>query len=155
LISASVSQSELPSSIKLGSSATLGTGRITSHAERLEKSENLVVRKAFDGAASRRKRRRLDLDAHGRSEDEDKDENEYDNYEDRSISGDDTDSSGTKKNPFASKQETTPASVPLVPTKPMLGSALLNGAPPRVILRKQKSNSVSRKLVSPLSKTIF
>ncbi|CUA67605.1 Putative ATP-dependent RNA helicase PB1A10,06c [Schizosaccharomyces pombe 972h-] [Rhizoctonia solani] len=46
-----VSQSDFPTSLHLGSSATLGTGKIISHAERLDKSEDLAVRKSLDGGS--------------------------------------------------------------------------------------------------------
>ncbi|CAE6383906.1 unnamed protein product [Rhizoctonia solani] len=69
------SQSDLSTSLNLASSASLGTGKLVSHAERQDKSEDLAVRKAFDGGSGRRKRRRLDPTIHG---DEDESESDMD-----------------------------------------------------------------------------
>ncbi|KAG9124138.1 putative ATP-dependent RNA helicase DHR1, partial [Ceratobasidium sp. 392] len=129
------SQAELPSSINLGSSATLGTGRAISHAERLEKSEDLTVRKVLDGTGSgRRKRRRLDPDVHGASDSED-------------DAGSRSGSEGEDENDFdieipemssnASKDTLVPNPAP-AQSKPVLGSALANNGSTRVIPRKQK-----------------
>ncbi|QRV77442.1 Helicase associated domain (HA2) [Ceratobasidium sp. AG-Ba] len=131
------SQAELPSSINLGSSATLGTGRVISHAERLEKSEDLAVRKALDTIGSgRRKRRRLDSDVHGSS-----------------GSGDSGGSDGEAPDEFdieipsfptQTENHTITAAVSdYVQSKPVLGSALASGGPPKVIPPKQKRGKLS------------
>ncbi|CAE6445157.1 unnamed protein product [Rhizoctonia solani] len=124
------SQSDLPTSLNLGSSATLGTGKIISHAERLDKSEDLAVRKAFDGGSGRRKRRRLDPSIHG---DED---------EDDSGSGTDSDADGEEEAPELGPVSSVPTNAP---AKSTLGSALASSGPPRIIPRKKKPG-VSRKL---------
>ncbi|KAG8709191.1 putative ATP-dependent RNA helicase DHR1, partial [Ceratobasidium sp. 395] len=133
------SQAELPSSINLGSSATLGTGRAISHAERLKKSEDLNVRKALDGTgSSRRKRRRLDLDLHGSSGSED---NAGSNSGSRSRSDEEDRGDFDIEIPEVSNQapgEVKTLDSTSIPLKPVLGSALASNEPPRVIPRKQK-----------------
>ncbi|KAG8777526.1 putative ATP-dependent RNA helicase DHR1 [Ceratobasidium sp. 428] len=133
------SQAELPSSINLGSSATLGTGRAISHAERLKKSEDLNVRKALDGTgSSRRKRRRLDLDLHGSSGSED---NAGSNSGSRSRSDEEDRGDFDIEIPEVSNQapgEVKTLDSTSTPLKPVLGSALASNEPPRVIPRKQK-----------------
>ncbi|CAE6510083.1 unnamed protein product [Rhizoctonia solani] len=119
-----VSQSDLPTSLNLASSATLGTGRLTSHAERIDKSEDLAVRKAFDGGNGRRKRRRLDPTIHG----------------DEDESGSDSDNGSVpesiQESPKPEPAKSTPSNIS---PKPSLGSALASSAPPRIIPRKNKS----------------
>ncbi|EUC63264.1 RNA helicase [Rhizoctonia solani AG-3 Rhs1AP] len=124
------SQSDLPTSLHLGSSATLGTGKIISHAERLDKNEDLAVRKAFDGGSGRRKRRRLDPSIHG-------DEDEDDSYPDS-----DSDAGEMEG---VSQLEPAKSNFSNAPVKPTLGSALASSGPPRIIPRKTKAG-VSRKL---------
>ncbi|KIK69520.1 hypothetical protein GYMLUDRAFT_33890 [Collybiopsis luxurians FD-317 M1] len=52
----SQSQAQLPSSIHFQSSSTLGTGKPTTHQERLDKLEDKQVRRALDGRSGKRKR---------------------------------------------------------------------------------------------------
>ncbi|KAK1229881.1 putative ATP-dependent RNA helicase DHR1 [Marasmius sp. AFHP31] len=52
----SQSQAQIPSSLQLVSSATLGTGKPSTHQEVTEKLEDQEVRRAFDGRAGKRKR---------------------------------------------------------------------------------------------------
>ncbi|QRV92272.1 pre-mRNA-splicing factor ATP-dependent RNA helicase DHX15/PRP43 [Ceratobasidium sp. AG-Ba] len=131
------SQAELPSSINLGSSATLGTGRVISHAERLEKSEDLAVRKALDTTGSgRRKRRRLNSDVHGSSGSEDSAGSDSEGPDEFDI----------EIPSFSAQSEnhsSTTAFNDSVPSKPVLGSALASGGPPKVIPRKQKRGKLS------------
>ncbi|KAH7337143.1 P-loop containing nucleoside triphosphate hydrolase protein [Rhizoctonia solani] len=124
------SQSDLPTSLNLGSSATLGTGKIISHAQRLDKSEDLAVRKALDGGSGRRKRRRLDPSIHG-----DEDEGE-------SGSGSDSGAEGEEEVLESGPAPSGPSNAPV---KSTLGSALASSGPPRIIPRKKKLG-VSRKL---------
>ncbi|QRW20054.1 Helicase associated domain (HA2) [Rhizoctonia solani] len=128
-----VSQSDLPTSLNLASSATLGTGRLTSHAERIDKSEDLAVRKAFDGGNGRRKRRRLDPTIHG----------------DEDESGSDSDNGSVpesiQESPKPEPAKSTPSNIS---PKPSLGSALASSAPPRIIPRKNKSG-ISRNAWNP------
>lgn len=49
-------QATMPS-LELQSSSTLGTGKVTSNRQRLDKAEDLQVRRAIDGRAGKRKRR--------------------------------------------------------------------------------------------------
>ncbi|CAE7122042.1 unnamed protein product [Rhizoctonia solani] len=122
------SQSDFPTSLNLGSSATLGTGKIISHAERIDKAEDLAVRKAFDGGSGRRKRRRLDPSIHG-----DEDESESDSGGD-SVMGEVEEAS-----------EPVEPTLSSAPVKSVLGSALASSGPPRIIPRKAKPG-ISRKL---------
>ncbi|KAJ1303181.1 hypothetical protein OPQ81_011380 [Rhizoctonia solani] len=123
------SQSDFTTSLNLGSSATLGTGKIISHAERLDKSEDLAVRRAFDRGTGRRKRRRLDPSIHG-DEDEDSD------------SGRDSAADSVEDAP---ELEPPKSNVNNAPVRSTLGSALASSGPPRIIPRKTKSG-ISRKL---------
>ncbi|KAJ7044117.1 P-loop containing nucleoside triphosphate hydrolase protein [Mycena alexandri] len=50
------SQATLPSSLQLQSSATLGTGKSTTHRDRLDKLEDKETRRALDGRTGKRKR---------------------------------------------------------------------------------------------------
>lgn len=52
----SQSQAQLPNTVHLHSSSTLGTGRVTSHRERLDKLEDKEIRHALDGTTGKRKR---------------------------------------------------------------------------------------------------
>ncbi|KAF8895535.1 P-loop containing nucleoside triphosphate hydrolase protein [Infundibulicybe gibba] len=52
----SQSQAELPTTLHLHSSSTLGTGRVTDHHERRAREEDKEVRRALDGRNNKRKR---------------------------------------------------------------------------------------------------
>ena len=54
----SKTQTQLPSSLGLASSSTLGTGRAITHQERLEKAEHHDVKRSMDGRAGAGKRKR-------------------------------------------------------------------------------------------------
>lgn len=71
----SQTQAELPSSIHLQSSSSLGTGKVTTHLERLERLEDKEVRRALDGRAGKRKRHD-DIYAVTVPDDEDSEDNE-------------------------------------------------------------------------------
>ncbi|KNZ81277.1 Putative ATP-dependent RNA helicase PB1A10.06c [Termitomyces sp. J132] len=50
-------QAEVPSSLHLQTSSSLGTGKVSTHQERLERLEDKQVRRALDGHLGKRKRR--------------------------------------------------------------------------------------------------
>lgn len=50
------SQAALPTTLHLQSSATLGTGKATTHRDRLDKLEDKEIRRALDGRAGKRRR---------------------------------------------------------------------------------------------------
>ncbi|KAJ6559196.1 P-loop containing nucleoside triphosphate hydrolase protein [Mycena vulgaris] len=52
----SQSQATLPTTVHLQSSATLGTGKATTHRDRLDKLEDKEIRRALDGRTGKRKR---------------------------------------------------------------------------------------------------
>lgn len=52
----SQSQAQISNTLHLQSSSTLGTGRVSTHRERLDKLEDIEVRKALDGRVGKRKR---------------------------------------------------------------------------------------------------
>ena len=52
----SQTQAEIPSSLQLQSSGSLGTGRAATHQDRLDRLEDKQVRRAMDGRAGKRKR---------------------------------------------------------------------------------------------------
>ncbi len=52
----SQSQAQITNTLHLQSSSTLGTGRVSTHRERLDKLEDIEVRKALDGRVGKRKR---------------------------------------------------------------------------------------------------
>ncbi|KAL0961087.1 hypothetical protein HGRIS_006070 [Hohenbuehelia grisea] len=52
----SQSQAELPSTLGLQSTSTLGTGKASTHQERLDRLEDKAVRRALDGQLGKRKR---------------------------------------------------------------------------------------------------
>ncbi|KAI8995457.1 P-loop containing nucleoside triphosphate hydrolase protein [Trametes punicea] len=54
----SKSQAQASTALQLQSSATLGTGKPSTHLHRLEKQEDLEVKRAVDGRSEKRKRRR-------------------------------------------------------------------------------------------------
>jgi ATP-dependent RNA helicase DHX37/DHR1 len=56
-------QTDIPSSLQLQSSASLGTGRAITHQERLDIAEDKNVRSALDGRLGKRKRRALEDNA--------------------------------------------------------------------------------------------
>ncbi|GLB38537.1 putative helicase associated domain (HA2) Add an annotation [Lyophyllum shimeji] len=49
-------QAEIPSSFELKTSSSLGTGKVSTHKERLERLEDKEVRRALDGRTGKRKR---------------------------------------------------------------------------------------------------
>lgn len=49
-------QAELPSYLNLQTSSSLGTGKVATHQERFDKSEDKEVRRALDGRVGKRKR---------------------------------------------------------------------------------------------------
>ncbi len=55
-MSFSQTQAHIPDSLQLQSSSTLGTGRVSTHRERLDKLEDKDVRKALAGRSGKRKR---------------------------------------------------------------------------------------------------
>ena len=61
----SKSQAQLPTALQLHSSATLGTGKVTTHRERLEKEEHNETRRAVDGKSGHKKRKRTSNVYHG------------------------------------------------------------------------------------------
>jgi ATP-dependent RNA helicase DHX37/DHR1 len=71
------SQAELPTSLHLQSSATLGTGKATTHRDRLDKLEDKEIRRALDGRAGRRRRHDDSYAVTGPEGDEGSDDEEY------------------------------------------------------------------------------
>ncbi|KAF7982902.1 hypothetical protein HWV62_25164 [Athelia sp. TMB] len=80
----SQSQAQLPTTLHLQSSSTLGTGRPSTNRERLEKLDDKETRRAIDGRAGKRKRglERYDITSAGSGDDE----------SDFELLGDDTES---------------------------------------------------------------
>lgn len=66
----SQTQASLPSSV-LHSSASLGTGKLSTHQELQEKAEDLNIRKALSGLSSKRKRHQGHFHIDGPDEDDD------------------------------------------------------------------------------------
>ncbi|KAJ6619426.1 P-loop containing nucleoside triphosphate hydrolase protein [Mycena sp. CBHHK59/15] len=75
----SKSQAELPSTLHLQSSATLGTGKVTTHRDRLDKLEDKEIRRAFDGRAGKRRRQDDSYAVSGPEEDSDEEIDPGDN----------------------------------------------------------------------------
>ncbi|KIP08553.1 hypothetical protein PHLGIDRAFT_29519 [Phlebiopsis gigantea 11061_1 CR5-6] len=61
----SKSQAQLSTALQLHSSATLGTGKVATHRERLEREEHNEVRRAVGGTSGRNKRKRMSNVYHG------------------------------------------------------------------------------------------
>lgn len=79
LTHSSQSQAELPNTLHLQSSSTLGTGKASTNRERIEKQEDKETRRAIEGQATKRKRDgdKYDISyAEEADEDEDIDETE-------------------------------------------------------------------------------
>ncbi|EIW64851.1 P-loop containing nucleoside triphosphate hydrolase protein [Trametes versicolor FP-101664 SS1] len=73
----SKSQAQASAALHLQSSATLGTGKPSTHLRRLEKEEDLDVRRALDGRAGKGKRRRNDAPPSEAGDREESDEDAY------------------------------------------------------------------------------
>ena len=105
----------------------------------------MAVRKVLDGTSSgRRKRRRLDPDIHDASDEGDEEEGVSGEDNDEEDENEDMASTAAQVVPHKSAP---PAAPPTTQPKPALGSALKSGDPPRVVCRKQKTGTLSRKLV--------
>ncbi|KAJ7250874.1 P-loop containing nucleoside triphosphate hydrolase protein [Mycena haematopus] len=122
------SQATLPTTLHLQSSATLGTGKVTTHRDRLDKLEDKEVRRALDGRT--RKRRRQDDSYAVVGPDEDMEDDESSPEDDASPSA----------------QITRPANLPPIPATPAVGSALQ---------RNPDGSVVAPKIVPKSKKTAF
>ncbi|KAJ7780656.1 P-loop containing nucleoside triphosphate hydrolase protein [Mycena maculata] len=74
----SQSQAALPTTLHLQSSATLGTGKATTHRDRLDKLEDKEIRRALDGRTGKRRRQDDSYAVTGPDVDTDDDEQEDD-----------------------------------------------------------------------------
>ncbi|KAF7365220.1 putative ATP-dependent RNA helicase PB1A10.06c [Mycena venus] len=123
------SQAALPTTLHLQSSATLGTGKVTTHRDRLDKLEDKEIRRALDGRAGKRRRQDDSYAVTGPDEDMDEDES---NSEDDAPS------------PMQIGGPSKPA--PAVSAPPAVGSALQ---------RNPDGSSVAPKIVAKSKKASF
>ncbi|KAF4590141.1 putative ATP-dependent RNA helicase DHR1 [Pleurotus pulmonarius] len=111
------SQAELPSSLALHTSSTLGTGKPTTHQERLERSEDKQVRQIVDGKIGSRKR-------------------PLDQYEHFSAASSDDDDGGGKEH----------ESRPAINDPPTVGSALVQNGKDRLSSPSRKAKPSTYKV---------
>ncbi|KAI0926970.1 hypothetical protein AcW1_007657 [Taiwanofungus camphoratus] len=76
----SKSQAQLPTTLQLQSSSTLGTGKTITHKDLLDKQEDKEVRKAMDGRAGKGKRRRRNLTSSAVYDSDDDDDTDGDRH---------------------------------------------------------------------------
>ncbi|KAJ7212117.1 P-loop containing nucleoside triphosphate hydrolase protein [Mycena pura] len=138
------SQAVLPTSLRLQSSSTLGTGKVTTHRERFDKLEDKEVRRAFDGRAGNRRRQ----DSYAvTGPDLDTDDDEMDRQDDASFA------SGPSNVPIISQNG--PSSAPVVSAPAAVGSALQRNpdgsvVAPRVVpISKEKKDEQEESSGSP------
>ncbi|KAF5385658.1 hypothetical protein D9757_005460 [Collybiopsis confluens] len=81
----SQSQAQLPSTVHFQSSSTLGTGKPTTHQERLDKLEDKQVRRALDGPLGKRKRHNGQYQILEADTDDEDDEDELDSSPEHPI----------------------------------------------------------------------
>ncbi|KAK7469227.1 putative ATP-dependent RNA helicase DHR1 [Stygiomarasmius scandens] len=124
----SQSQAQLPSSLQLQSSSTLGTGKASTHQQNLDKQEDKEVRHAL----GKRKRGKEDYDVVEEDSEEDEFEKSLDFYE----------TSQTTAEPPA-----LPFQVPSV--LPIIGSALQRNSDGSIPDPKVKPRSLNKKLAFP------
>lgn len=74
------SQAQLPTTLQLQSSSTLGTGKTITHKDLLDKQEDKEVRKAMDGRAGKGKRRRRNLTSSAVYDSDDDDDTDGDRH---------------------------------------------------------------------------
>ncbi|KZV70183.1 P-loop containing nucleoside triphosphate hydrolase protein [Peniophora sp. CONT] len=142
------SQAQLPSTLALQSSSTLGTGRVSTHQARQEQAEDREVRRVMDGTAGSRKRKRGGNTNYSSvvrtgsgSEDEDE---ELDVVEEGRMDVDEDEEPGhSPTNPVLVIEDSAPP-VPERPTsKAVVGGALKRDADgsvaaPKMLARKDK-----------------
>ncbi|VDC00770.1 unnamed protein product [Peniophora sp. CBMAI 1063] len=138
----SKSQAELPSTLALQSSATLGTGRVTTHSTLQARAEDRQVRRAMDGVVSRkRKRGSVEVRAASGSESESGDEEMVaSGVEEMDVDGDE-EPGHSAENPVVVVEDYGPAPPPA--KQPTVGGALKRNADgsiaaPKVLARKDK-----------------
>ncbi|TBU35061.1 P-loop containing nucleoside triphosphate hydrolase protein [Dichomitus squalens] len=151
----SKSQAQASAAIQLQSSATLGTGKVTTHQHRLEQLRDKEVRRTLDGRSGKGKRRRtanptllaaedseeeygvpMEVDALAEADDDDGEDVQEGMSRSRPVVVIDSGFSTTAQSPGSE-------SLPSLPTVPAVGSALKRNADgtivaPRISKRKPK-----------------
>jgi len=121
----SQSQAQLPSSLQLQSSSTLGTGKASTHQQNLDKQEDKEVRHAL----GKRKRGKEDYDVVEEDSEEDGFEKSLDFY---------------KTSQTTAEPPTSPFQVPSV--FPIIGSALQRNSDGSIPAPKVKPRSLNKKV---------
>jgi ATP-dependent RNA helicase DHX37/DHR1 len=135
----SQSQAQVPT-LNLQSSSTLGTGKISTHRERLEKLEIKEARRVLGGRSGKRRRNNDSHDAHGPSSSD----NEGENTDCSVIAIDDN--GADEAEPIAVDSNSINRSVSS--TSATIGSALQRNADgtvvvPKIVARNAKGKNVS------------
>ncbi|KAG7443024.1 P-loop containing nucleoside triphosphate hydrolase protein [Guyanagaster necrorhizus] len=138
----SQSQAQITSTLHLQSSSTLGTGKASTHRERLDKLEDIEVRKALDGRAGKRKRNDEYM---VRNADEDEDD-DTELYSGRDGPSEDEEVAEVK---IMDVVHTEASVQPVASTSTAVGSALQRNPDgsviaPRIRPKRHKTKSTSR-----------
>ncbi|THH27990.1 hypothetical protein EUX98_g6197 [Antrodiella citrinella] len=148
----SKSQAELPNTLGLQSSSTLGTGAAITHLERIERDEHKATRRAFDGSSQKKKgkKQRNRFSGHVAPSGV-TDESDVEDSDAEMLSADEEEGK-SRSNPVVivdSGFSTAPAaSVPSINQIPEVGSALQRNPDgsvmaPRISARKTKTSFAS------------
>ena len=133
---------------ELQSTSTLGTGKVTSHRERLDQTEDLDVRRLMDGRSNKRKRRNHDVSIMGFPVED----------EDAELDSSDIESSSSSNIATPSQVQIVDVSANLATPAKSTQSIVVGGAlrrnsdgtsmAPRVMQRKKIGQKVCRLLTS-------
>lgn len=143
----SQTQAEIPSSLHLQTSSSLGTGKASTHRERFDRLEDKEVRRALDGRAGKRKRHD-DVYAVTHPDNENSDEEE-------DLARNQSDGEDTKHSSHKAQGQNLKVAVadpvivfqPVTPVAAVVGSALQRNADGTIMAPKIKQK-VKRKKVS-------
>ncbi|KAJ3854045.1 P-loop containing nucleoside triphosphate hydrolase protein [Lentinula lateritia] len=125
----SQSQAQLPSTVHFQSSATLGTGKATTHQDLLDKQEDKEIRRAIEGRSGKRKRH----------------DGFYDVVEAEADDEEDEEDEGDFKTESGRLEESVEFSPKLPALQPTVGSALARDSDGTVIAPKLRPRSKNKK----------
>ncbi|KAG6843905.1 hypothetical protein H0H87_011894 [Tephrocybe sp. NHM501043] len=140
-------QAEIPSSLYLQTSASLGTGKATTHQERFERLEDKEIRRALDGRSGKRKRGDDTYTVvNANDEDEDSEDEMLDHGSDEgqaSPSMKETKEFPVERPPAPIVVESSSAP-PVASTSSIVGSALKRNADGTIVAPKIRSKSKNK-----------
>jgi len=142
----SQSQAQLPTSLNLQSSSTLGTGRVTTHRERLERLEDKEVRRAVAGRSGKRKRHDDSYAVIGPSDDEDEGDEDMAGTEDERHYAQKNASQSAAKGREVVVFDSVSRDQPVASTSTAVGSALQRNPDGTVVQPKVRQRAKGKKV---------